>query len=117
MRVTLVLRGDEWIPSLPLHHQLHAALGFRPPQYAHIAPLMKTDGSSRRKLSKRKDPESSASFYLAAGYPPAAVRHYLRGLANNRLSDLSAARALDEPILLSETGSRGRWSTSASSGR
>ncbi|HEX4247784.1 MAG TPA: glutamate--tRNA ligase family protein, partial [Pseudonocardia sp.] len=55
MRVNLVVRGEEWISSVPLHLQLFAALGFEPPTYAHVAPLMKTDGGSRRKLSKRKD--------------------------------------------------------------
>ncbi|MEV5380481.1 glutamate--tRNA ligase family protein [Streptomyces nondiastaticus] len=107
MRVTLVIRGEEWISSLPVHHQLHRALGFTPPQYAHIAPLMKVEGSSRRKLSKRKDPESAAAFYLTAGYPAQAVRHYLRGLANSRLADLPADRALAEPVRLEEAGTAG----------
>jgi glutamyl-tRNA synthetase len=107
MRVTLVVRGEEWISSLPLHRQLHDALGFRPPSYAHVAPLMKVDGTSRRKLSKRKDPESSATFYIAAGYPAPAVLHYLRSLANNRLADLPTARALTEPIRLEEAGLSG----------
>jgi glutamyl-tRNA synthetase len=107
MRVTLVIRGDEWISSLPLHRQLHTALGFQAPQYAHIAPLMKVEGPSRRKLSKRKDPESAASFYLAAGYPAAAVQHYLRGLADNRLIDLPTAVALREEIRLERTGLAG----------
>ncbi|WP_058041743.1 glutamate--tRNA ligase [Streptomyces roseifaciens] len=107
MRVTLVIRGEEWISSLPVHHQLHRALGFTPPQYAHIAPLMKVEGSSRRKLSKRKDPESAAAFYLTTGYPAAAVRHYLRGLANSRLADLPADRARTEPVRLEEAGLAG----------
>jgi glutamyl/glutaminyl-tRNA synthetase len=59
MRVNLVVRGDEWIFSVPLHLQLFAALGFKPIQYAHIAPLVKQEGKSRRKLSKRKDLEAS----------------------------------------------------------
>ncbi|WP_031523655.1 glutamate--tRNA ligase [Streptomyces sp. NRRL F-5123] len=107
MRVNTVVRGDEWISSLPLHHQLHRELGFRPPEYAHIAPLMKLDGGSRRKLSKRKDPESAAGFYVAAGYPAAAVEHYLRGLANSRLTDVPAERALAEELRLSEMGTAG----------
>ncbi|MGH6785775.1 MAG: glutamate--tRNA ligase, partial [Novosphingobium sp.] len=61
MRVNLVTRGEEWIPSLPLHVQLFEALGLTPPDYAHIAPLMKIDGSSKRKLSKRKDPEANVA--------------------------------------------------------
>ncbi|MGK4580699.1 glutamate--tRNA ligase [Kitasatospora sp. HPMI-4] len=107
MRVTLVVRGDEWLSSLPLHRQLHEALGFRPPVYAHISPLMKVDGPSRRKLSKRKDPESSAAYFLAAGYPAQALQHYLRGLANSRLFDLPTEKALAEPVQLSEIGLAG----------
>ena len=56
MRTTHVVRGDEWLPSLPFHIQLFRALGFRLPKYLHIGPLMKMDGTSKRKLSKRKDP-------------------------------------------------------------
>ncbi|WNI14308.1 glutamate--tRNA ligase [Actinacidiphila sp. ITFR-21] len=94
MRVTLVVRGEEWLSSTPLHLQLHTALGFGRPAYAHLAPLMKAEGGNRRKLSKRKDPEASVDFYLTAGYPPAAVQHYLRGLANARLMDAPTHEAL-----------------------
>jgi glutamyl-tRNA synthetase len=107
MRVTLVLRGDEWIPSVPLHLQLFGALGFEPVRYAHVAPLMKTEGGSRRKLSKRKDPEASVDFWIAEGYPVGAVRHYLRGLANSRLADLPFAEAAAEPLRLEEFGAAG----------
>ncbi|MCX5393609.1 glutamate--tRNA ligase [Streptomyces sp. NBC_00094] len=100
MRVTLVVRGEEWLSSAPVHLQLHAALGFEPPAYAHLAPLMKAEGASRRKLSKRKDPEASVEYYLAAGYPPAAVQHYLRGLANIRLMDVPTADALAAQVRL-----------------
>ena len=107
MRVTTVIRGEEWIASVPLHLQLFAALGFPAPQYAHIAPLMKNDGSSRRKLSKRKDPEASVDFYIDEGYPPAAVLHYLRGLANADLADRPIAEAAAVPIRLDECGVSG----------
>ncbi len=100
MRVTLVVRGEEWLSSTPVHLQLHTALGFAPPAYAHLAPLMKAEGPSRRKLSKRKDPEASVEYYLSAGYPPAAVQHYLRGLANIRLMDVPTAEALAAPVRL-----------------
>lgn len=102
MRVDLVIRGDEWISSVPLHLQLFDALGFEVPEYAHIAPLMKVEGKSRRKLSKRKDPEASLDFYLQAGFPSDATRYYLRGLANSRLAELPLREALSEPIRLSE---------------
>ena len=107
MRVTLVVRSDEWISSVPLHLQLFEALGFQPPRYAHVAPLMKQEGGSKRKLSKRKDPEASVDFYLDAGYPPEAVLYYLRGLANGRLAELPLARALVEPIRLRDCGVAG----------
>lgn len=107
MRVDLVIRGEEWISSVPLHHQLFDALGFERIEYAHIAPLMKQEGKSRRKLSKRKDPEASVDFYIEEGYPAEAVLYYLRGLANGRLAEMPAAEALAEPIRLSECGVAG----------
>ena len=107
MRVTLVLRGEEWLSSVQLHHQLFDALGFSRVRYAHIAQLMKQDGGSRRKLSKRKDPEASVAYYIERGFPPEAVQYYLRGLANGRLAELPLAEALSAPIRLSDFGSAG----------
>lgn len=107
MRVTLVIRGDEWISSVPLHLQLFHALGFEQVRYAHIAPLMKRVGGSRRKLSKRHDPEASVSFYIGQGYPAPAVQYYLRGLANGRLAEMPLEQALVEPIRLAEMGTAG----------
>jgi glutamyl-tRNA synthetase len=107
MRVTLVLRADEWLSSVPLHLQLFDALGFPRIRYAHVAPLMKQDGGSRRKLSKRKDPEASVNYYMDAGIPVAATQYYLRGLANGRLAELPLAQALAEPLRLDEFGVAG----------
>ncbi len=107
MRVSLVIRGDEWISSVPLHLQLFDALGFDRIQYAHFAPLMKQDGSSRRKLSKRRDPEATVTFYIEQGFPAPAVQYYLRGLANGRLAEMPLAQALATPIRLSECGTAG----------
>jgi len=107
MRVNLVIRGEEWISSVPLHLQLFDALGFERLQYAHVATLMKQDGSSRRKLSKRRDPEATVSFYIEQGYPAPAVQYYLRGLANGRLAEMPLAEALAAPIRLSECGTAG----------
>ena len=107
MRISLVIRGEEWLSSVPLHHQLFDALGFERIRYAHIAPLMKQDGGSRRKLSKRKDPEASVSYYLEQGYPAEAVQYYLRGLANGRLAEIPLPEALAAPISLSEMGTAG----------
>jgi glutamyl-tRNA synthetase len=107
MRVSLVIRGDEWISSVPLHQQLFDALGFERPRYAHIAPLMKQIPGGKRKLSKRKDPEASVDFYLESGYPADAVLYYLRGLANGRLAELPLAEALNAPIQLDQCGVAG----------
>ena len=107
MRVTLVIRGDEWLSSVPLHHQLFDALGFPRVRYAHLAPLMKQDGGSRRKLSKRRDPESSAAYYIEQGIPLEAVQYYLRGLANGRLAEMPLPEALATPLRLSEFGVAG----------
>jgi len=107
MRVTLVIRGEEWISSVPLHLQLFDALGFERVRYAHIALLMKQDGGSRRKLSKRKDPEATVGFYIEQGYPAPAVQYYLRGLANGRLAEMPLPAALAAPIVLSEMGTAG----------
>lgn len=107
MRMTLVIRAEEWLSSVPLHHQLFDALGFPRPRYAHIAPLMKQDGKSRRKLSKRRDPEATVSYYFAEGFPSPAVEYYLRGLANGRLAEMPLSAALTTPIVLSEFGVAG----------
>jgi glutamyl-tRNA synthetase len=107
MRVNLVIRGDEWISSVPLHQQLFDALGFQQPTYAHIAPLMKQIPGGKRKLSKRKDPEASVDFYIQAGYPAKAVLYYLRGLANGRLAEMPLGEALATPIQLDHCGVAG----------
>jgi glutamyl-tRNA synthetase len=107
MRITLVIRGEEWISSVPLHLQLFDALGFPRVRYAHVALLMKQDGGSRRKLSKRKDPEASVTFYIEQGFPAPAVQYYLRGLANGRLAEMPLDQALAEPIALSDMGTAG----------
>jgi len=87
MRTTHVVRGDEWLPSLPFHIQLFKALGFKLPKYVHIGPLMKMDGNSKRKLSKRKDPELALTFYKAAGFPVQAMREYLMTVLNSNFED------------------------------
>lgn len=107
MRVNLVLRAEEWLSSVPLHLQLFLALGFEPIEYAHIAQLLKKEGASKRKLSKRKDPEASVDFYVESGFPVPAVLYYLRGLANGRLAELPLSEALATPIRLSDCGSSG----------
>ena len=107
MRVTLILRGEEWISSVPLHLQLFNALGFEPIPYAHIAPLMKFDGASRRKLSKRKDNEADVEYYIKSGYPAGALLHYLRGLANSRFAEMTFDESASSALSLSECGVAG----------
>jgi glutamyl-tRNA synthetase len=87
MRINLVLRGDEWLSTLPLHVQLFEALGQPLIAYAHIAPIGKMDGSSKRKLSKRKDPEAAVSYYYERGYPHQAILEYILNIANSSFED------------------------------
>ena len=83
MRTTHVIRGDEWLSSVPIHIQLFSILGFKVPKYAHISPLMKEEDGKRRKLSKRKDPEMAVSFYHEQGIPIQAILLYLITVANS----------------------------------
>ena len=87
MRTTHVVRGDEWLPSLPFHIQLFKALGFKLPKYVHIGPLMKMDGNSKRKLSKRKDPELALTYYKAEGFPIKAIQEYMMTVLNSNFED------------------------------
>lgn len=87
MHTTTVLRADEWFPSVTLHMQLAEAVSVEPFTYAHIAPIQKMDGLSRRKLSKRKDPEANVEFYEKHGYAPVAVQEYMLNLANSNFED------------------------------
>lgn len=96
MRTTHVVRGDEWLPSLPFHIQLFKALGFKLPKYVHIGPLMKMDGTSKRKLSKRKDPELAMTYYTAEGFPAEAVYEYLMTVLNSNFEDWRRANPADD---------------------
>jgi len=97
MRTTHVVRGDEWLPTLPFHIQLFQALGFKLPKYVHIGPLMKMDGNSKRKLSKRKDPELALTYYKAEGFPVEAVYEYIMTLLNSNFEDWRRANP-DAPV-------------------
>lgn len=88
MRTTHVIRGAEWLPSLPIHVELFEKLGWEPPVYCHTAQLMKLDEEgNKRKLSKRKDPELSLDYYRNQGYHPAAVREYLLTILNSNFEE------------------------------
>ena len=83
MGTNLVIRTDEWFPSVALHVGLFLTLGFDVPKYAHPAPLQKLDNGNRRKLSKRKDPEAKASYYLEEGVPVEAIEEYFLNVMNS----------------------------------
>lgn len=87
MRTTLVIRGEEWLSSLPIHIELFKVLGFKLPKYGHNCSIQKIDGETRRKLSKRKDPEASLTFYREQGYHPTAVRTYMLTLLNSNFEE------------------------------
>ncbi len=87
MRTTHVLRGEEWLATLPYHAQLFEALGFEMPIYCHTAVLMKMDNGVKRKLSKRKDPELGLDYYRGEGYLPEAVTEYLLTVLNSNFED------------------------------
>ena len=87
MRTTLVIRGEEWLASLPIHVELFDVLGFRRPKYGHNCSLQKMDGETRRKLSKRKDPELSLEFYRQEGYYARAVKVYMLTLLNSNFEE------------------------------
>ncbi len=89
MRTTHVIRGEEWISSTPKHIALFKACGFRVPKYAHTPQVMKIDedDGTKRKLSKRKDPEAAVSYFVEEGYPREALIEYLMGLLNSNFED------------------------------
>lgn len=101
MRITHVVRGDEWLSSVPVHLQIFQACNWQPPHHSHLSTIQKLEMSvepdeqtgqavekqSKRKLSKRKDPEANVEFYLQAGFPIGAVVEYLLNIANPDFED------------------------------
>lgn len=100
MRTTHVLRGEEWLPSTPLHIELFNMFGFKVPKYAHLGLVMKIDeDGTRRKLSKRKDPEAAVSYYHEQGIPIEAVKLYLMTTANSNFEawmDANKDKSIDD---------------------
>ena len=99
MRTTHITRGDEWVSSLPIHIQLFQVFGFNPPKYAHLSPIMKQEGDTKRKLSKRKDPEAAMSYYTELGIPIKAVHLYLMTIANTNFEqwyDANKDKSIDD---------------------
>ena len=87
MKTTHVVRGEDWIPSLARHLELFRAFGFKAPKYVHTPLLVKKDGNSIRKISKRKDPEASMAYYKDKGYPTTAVIEALMTIANSNYEE------------------------------
>ena len=87
MRTTHVIRDESWLATLPIHVQLFDTLGWERPVYCHTAQLMKMDGESKRKLSKRKDPELALSFYREAGVPQEPTWLYLLTVLNSNFEE------------------------------
>lgn len=83
MRTTHAIRGEEWVSSVPIHLELFYAMGFKAPVYVHLPSIMKMDGTSKRKLSKRKDNEAAVAYFLKAGYPIESVNEYLLTIINS----------------------------------
>lgn len=96
MGTTHVIRGEEWLSSIPTHIQLFNMLGFEIPKYAHIPTIMKIDGNSKRKLSKRKDPEAAVSYYNEVGYPTQSVIEYLLNIINSSFEDWRAKNPYED---------------------
>ncbi|WP_300386821.1 glutamate--tRNA ligase [Clostridium sp.] len=94
MRTTHVIRGEEWLSSLPIHVQLFDTLGFDRPNYAHIPTIMKNDNGAKRKLSKRKDAEAAVSYYKEVGYPVQSVVEYLLNIVNSSFEEWRAENPL-----------------------
>lgn len=89
MRTTHVIRGEEWISSVPKHIALFKACGYKVPKYAHTPQVMKIDeeDGTKRKLSKRKDPEAAVSYFVEQGFPKESVLEYLVTLLNSNFED------------------------------
>jgi glutamyl-tRNA synthetase len=87
MRTTHITRGEEWLPSLPIHLELFDRMNWTRPKYCHLPVIMKLEDGRRRKLSKRKDPEASVSFFLEAGYPIEGILEYLMTIANSNFEE------------------------------
>ena len=83
MHTTHVTRGEEWLPSLPIHLELFDTMGWERPKYAHLPVIMKVENGNRRKLSKRKDEEAAVSYFLSQGYPKYGFIEYLLTIANS----------------------------------
>ncbi len=113
MRTTHVIRGEEWISSVPKHIELFKTCGYKVPKYAHTPQVMKIDEETgdKRKLSKRKDPEAAVSYFVEEGYPKESLTEYLFTLISSAFEDWRRANpnipATDFPFNLKKMSSSG----------
>ena len=113
MRTTHVIRGEEWLSSVPKHIALFKACGYKTPKYVHTAQVMKLDEETgdKRKLSKRKDPEAAVSYFVETGFPKESLIEYLLTLLNSNFEDWRRANpkadAMDFPFNLKKMGASG----------
>ena len=94
MGTTHVVRGEEWLGTLPIHLQLFDAMGWKRPKYVHTAQMMKMEGTSKRKLSKRKDPEFALDYYFQTGVPIPAAIEYVMTLLNSNFEEWRMANPM-----------------------
>ncbi len=87
MGTTHVIRGEEWLPSLPKHLQLFRYLGFRLPKYMHIAQIMKLDENGNKKKLSKRDMGANMDDYTGMGYCPEAVCEYVMTLLNSNYEE------------------------------
>lgn len=91
MHTTHVVRGEEWLSSVPKHIELFRTFGFKAPKYVHTPLIIKKEGTSVRKISKRKDPEASMTYYKEKGYPIKAVIEALMTIINSNYEEWHTA--------------------------
>jgi len=98
IRTTHVIRGEEWISSVPKHIELFKACGYKVPKYAHTPQVLKIDEETgdKRKLSKRKDPEAAVSYFVEEGFPKESVLEYLLTLINSNFEDWRRANPKED---------------------
>lgn len=98
MRTTHVIRGEEWISSVPKHIELFRACGYKLPKYAHTPQVLKIDEETgdKRKLSKRKDPEAAVGYFVEEGFPKESVLEYLLTLINSNFEDWRRANPKED---------------------
>lgn len=96
MRTTHVVRGEEWLSSVPVHIEMFEAMGWAPPKYIHNPLILKKDGESLRKISKRKDPEASMKYFEEKGYPPETIIDSLMTIINSNFEDWRRANPIED---------------------